>query len=122
MKGTIPIGGGTLDVEIDKVDLSQVAPLGDVVSVPIKGVANGKLEISNDGQKWSKAVGSLDLTVADVAIGDGKAKLAGMATLPHGAAGHPGDLGQGDRRHPEVRQVRCDRKRRAAGRRTAICV
>ncbi len=81
--GTLPVGGGTLDVELNHVDLSQVTPLRDLVTVPVKGIASGKLEVSSEaGGKWSKATGSLDLSVADVAIGDGKAKLAGMATLP----------------------------------------
>jgi type II secretion system protein N len=82
VKGTVPIGSGTLDVDVAHVDLSQVAPLRDLVTVPVKGVASGKIEISNEGGKWSKAVGSLALTITDVAIGDGKTKLAGMATLP----------------------------------------
>ncbi len=85
--GTIPIGSGTLETELAHVDLSQVAPLRDLVSVPVKGIATGKLELANEGGKWSKAAGSLDLAIADVAIGDGKSKLAGMATLPMAVLG-----------------------------------
>jgi type II secretion system protein N len=79
--GTIPSGGGTLDVELENVDLGQVAPLRDLVSLPMKGIANGKIELTSEG-KWSKSNGSLDLKVANVVLGDGKAKLMGKATLP----------------------------------------
>ncbi len=83
VKGTVPLNGGSLDVELENVDLGQVAPIRDLVSLPLKGVANGKLELASDANgKWAKSNGSLDLKIADVVLGDGKAKFLNQATLP----------------------------------------
>ena len=72
IRGLIPFGGGDLSVEIDEINLAQVAPLKDIVSVPLKGVATGALELSAEDGKWSKASGNFSLTVKDMSIGDGK--------------------------------------------------
>lgn len=78
IRGLIPFGGGDMNVEVENVDLARVAPLRDLVSVPIKGVANGKLDLSAEDGKWSKASGAFALTVSDMAIGDGKSKFRGL--------------------------------------------
>ncbi|NUP06133.1 MAG: type II secretion system protein GspN [Polyangiaceae bacterium] len=75
ISGMIPFGGGDLELAIDSVNLAQVAPLKDVVSVPLKGIANGKLELSAEDGKWSKASGNFSLTVTDMSLGDGKSKF-----------------------------------------------
>ncbi len=82
VEGVIPIGGGDLAIELKNLDLSQVAPLKDMVSVPLKGMANGKLELTAANGKWSKATGGFNLTVSDMVMGDGKAKFRGLAVLP----------------------------------------
>ena len=88
VKGTIPLSGGTVDVELENVDLGQVAPIRDLVSLPLKGVANGKFELTSDSNgKWAKSNGSLALTVKDVVLGDGKAKFMKQATLPPASLG-----------------------------------
>jgi type II secretion system protein N len=89
VKGTVPINGGTLDVQIENVDLGQVAPIRDLVSLPLKGVANGQLELTSDAAgKWAKSNGSLELKIADVVLGDGKAKFMNQATLPPAQLGN----------------------------------
>lgn len=75
IRGTIPFGGGDLLVEVENLDLGQIAPLKDVVSVPLRGTANGKLELAAEDGKWSKASGAFNLTVTDMIIGDGKSKF-----------------------------------------------
>lgn len=75
IRGTIPFGGGELLVEVENLDLGQVAPLKDVVSVPLRGTANGKLELAAEDGKWSKAAGEFNLTVTNMIIGDGKSKF-----------------------------------------------
>lgn len=75
IRGTIPFGGGDLLVEVENLDLGQIAPLKDVVSVPLRGTANGKLELAAEDGKWSKANGDFNLTVTDMIIGDGKSKF-----------------------------------------------
>ncbi|MBL8742240.1 MAG: type II secretion system protein GspN, partial [Myxococcales bacterium] len=58
------------------------APLKETVSVPLQGIANGKLELSAANGKWSKATGSFTLNVSGMVMGDGKEKFRGLATLP----------------------------------------
>ncbi|NUO49256.1 MAG: type II secretion system protein GspN [Polyangiaceae bacterium] len=79
--GSIPIGGGDLSIEMENIDLGQIAPLSNLASVPVKGVANGKLELTSQG-KWSKAAGTFNLTVTDMVMGDGKAKFRNLMPLP----------------------------------------
>jgi type II secretion system protein N len=87
VKGTIPVGSGDLEIELAGVDLSQIAPLEQTVSVPLKGVASGTLTLSSQGAKWSKATGALDLTVSDMVLGDGKAKFRNLIALPPASLG-----------------------------------
>lgn len=83
VSGVIPISGGTLSVDVKDIDFAQVAPLRDLVGLPVKGVANGHVEFTSDSNgKWAKSNGEIDLTVTNVVLGDGKAKLLGKATLP----------------------------------------
>lgn len=82
VSGVVPIGGGDLEVSLENLDLAQIAPLKDTVSVPLTGIANGKLELSALNGKWSKATGGFNLTVAGMVMGDGKEKFRGLATLP----------------------------------------
>lgn len=88
VSGVIPINGGTLSLDVKDVDFAQVAPLRDLVGLPVKGVANGHVEFTSDDKgKWAKANGGIDLTVTNVVLGDGKAKLLGKATLPPATIG-----------------------------------
>jgi len=89
IEGKAPIGGsgGDVELELTKVDVGKIEPLVHMLGVPIKGLATGKLELSAVDGKFNKANGSLDLSVEGIAIGDGKAKLAGMIELPKAALG-----------------------------------
>ncbi len=87
IKGMIPFGGGDLSIEVENVNLAQVAPLKDIISVPIKGIANGKLELSAPDGKWNKANGSFNLTVKDMVLGDGKSKFRKLVTLTPATVG-----------------------------------
>lgn len=87
ISGVVPVGGGDFELELEDVDLGQLAPLADLVTVPVQGVASGRMSLSAPDGKFSKAGGALDLTVKNVVLGDGKAKLMGKMALP------PADLG-----------------------------
>jgi type II secretion system protein N len=86
VRGTVPLGGGDLAIEFENFDLGHIAPLSNLASVPMKGIASGKLELTSQG-KWSKSAGSFTLTVTDMVMGDGKAKFRNLATLPPAALG-----------------------------------
>jgi len=87
INGTVPVGGGDLTVAAENIDLGQVAPLAETISVPLKGIANANLELSAVNGKWSKSTGSFSLSVADMVVGDGKAKFRGLKPLPAAALG-----------------------------------
>jgi type II secretion system protein N len=84
VRGVAPIGGsgGDLEVELTKIDLGKIEPLAQTLGLPLKGTATGKLALSAVDGKFSKADGSLDLSVADILVGDGKTKIQGILELP----------------------------------------
>ena len=84
ISGVIPISsaGGDVEVELTKVELGKIEPLAQLLGLPIKGTATGKLALSIADGKLSKADGTLDLTVADILVGDGKTKIQGILELP----------------------------------------
>ncbi len=89
IKGTVPIGGasGPVELELDEVDLSAIDIIKDTIGVPVKGIAKGSLELAAEGGKFSKSNGSMELTVAGVAVGDGKSKIKGQIALPEAKLG-----------------------------------
>jgi type II secretion system protein N len=82
VSGVVPVGGGDLEVELANIDLAQITPLRDVTGIPLKGTANGKLELSAPSGKWSKSTGSLTLAINGMVMGDGKAKFRELIALP----------------------------------------
>ena len=77
----------SVDADIDGVDFTQINSLTDLLGLPVEGHAKGKLVLVMPEQKASKGTGSLTLDVADVAIGDGKAKLKNALDWPKLAVG-----------------------------------
>ena len=84
IKGSAPVGSakGEVDVEVDHVDVARIEPIGHAIGVPLRGTATGKLVLEAPDGKFSKANGSLDLTLADVTVSDGKTKIQGLLELP----------------------------------------
>jgi type II secretion system protein N len=84
IKGTAPVGAtkGEIEIEVDHVDLSKVEPLAQAIGLPLKGTATGKLSLDAPDGKLTKAGGTLDLTLADVVVSDGKTKIQGLIELP----------------------------------------
>jgi type II secretion system protein N len=82
--GSAPLGSaqGEIEVEVDRVDLSKIEPLGQLIGVPIKGTASGKLTLEAPEGKLNKANGALDVKVADAVVSDGKTKIQGLIELP----------------------------------------
>ncbi len=76
-----------LEVELDKVSLSQVGLLADTLHVPLGGNVSGTVELDAPERKLGKAAGKLELTVDDFSVGDGKTKLRNALALPKCNAG-----------------------------------
>ncbi|MDC0740235.1 type II secretion system protein GspN [Polyangium mundeleinium] len=89
VKGTVPVGGssGPVEVELEGVNLAKVDVIKDFLGVPVKGVAKGTFELAAEGGKFSKANGALDLTIAEMVVGDGKSKIKGQIALPEAKLG-----------------------------------
>jgi type II secretion system protein N len=71
-----------VDAEFDGIDLSKVDALTGLLGLPVLGTAKGTLKLDMPEAKGSKGNGALQLDVADVAIGDGKAKLKNALDWP----------------------------------------
>ncbi len=77
----------SVEAELEGVDFTQINALTDLLGLPVEGHAKGKLLLVMPEQKASKGSGTLTLDVADVAIGDGKAKLKNALDWPKLAVG-----------------------------------
>jgi type II secretion system protein N len=87
IEGTVPMGAGTVDVEMENLDLARIAPLRELIDSPIQGTFGGKFELVSDTGKFSKASGSLAMTIADATICDGKAKCLTQMGIPQAKLG-----------------------------------
>jgi type II secretion system protein N len=89
VSGAVPVGGasGPVELELEDVDLGQVQVLTAMVGLPLKGVANGQLELTATDGKFNKANGTFELTVKDVSVGDGVTKIKGAVALPEAKLG-----------------------------------
>lgn len=79
--------GRKLEVELDDLDLGQAPLFGDIVGLPLSGKLTGEIDLLMPEQKLSKADGTINLKVADLAAGDGKAKIRDTIALPRLEAG-----------------------------------
>jgi type II secretion system protein N len=85
VEGVVPVGksGGKVEVEVSNVDLSKVEPLAEALGgIPLSGTVSAKLTLEAPGGKFNKADGSLELTLADLVVSDGKTKIQGLIELP----------------------------------------
>jgi type II secretion system protein N len=94
------VGGGTLEgsffqndelakilVDSQAVDISELTLLGKAVGLPLGGALSGHVEFELPERSMSKAVGALDISISDLTVGDGKAKVRNTIALPTLKAG-----------------------------------
>jgi type II secretion system protein N len=79
--------GRKLELELEELDLGQAPLFADVVGLPLFGKLSGTIELLMPEEKLSKADGKISLKVADLAAGDGKAKIRDTIALPRLDAG-----------------------------------
>ena len=87
-----------VEVELKSVDIGKVEPLTATLGLPMEGKLSGTVKLLMPEGKASKASGSIRLEAADVALGDGKAKLKGALALPRlvvGTLSFEGDAKEG---------------------------
>jgi type II secretion system protein N len=76
-----------LEIELEDLDLGQAPLFGDIVGLPLSGKLSGSIDLLMPEQKLSKADGTINLKVTDLAAGDGKAKIRDTIALPRLEAG-----------------------------------
>jgi len=94
------VGGGTIEgsfyqsdtvakvlVDSQTVDISELTLLGKVVGLPLGGALSGHVELELPERSMSKAIGVFELNIADLTVGDGKAKVRNTIALPKLDAG-----------------------------------
>ncbi len=71
-------------IEARATDLlaNRVEPIKGLLGIPLQGTLQGTLDVTMPERKAHKASGSLALNVADVAVGDGEAKILDTIALP----------------------------------------
>ncbi|HVY48699.1 MAG TPA: type II secretion system protein GspN, partial [Minicystis sp.] len=92
ISGVMPIAGsnGDISVQLEKVDIGKIEPLVSAIGgIPLRGAASGKIELAPEDGKLSRSTGTIELTVNDVVVSDGKTKIQGLIELP---AARLGDL------------------------------
>ncbi len=84
IRGVAPLAGSNHDinVELTQIDLGKVEPIAIKLGVPVKGIATGKGAFTSEDGKTTTADGTLDLSIADLVVSDGKTKIAGLLELP----------------------------------------
>lgn len=94
------VGGGTIEgsyfqndqvakvlIDGDAVDISELTLLGKAVGLPLGGALTGHVELELPERSMSKAIGAIEVTIAELTVGDGKAKVRNTIALPRLDAG-----------------------------------
>ncbi|MBX3126662.1 MAG: type II secretion system protein GspN [Polyangiaceae bacterium] len=80
-------GDRTVNLELEGVDVSGLPLLAAAVGLPMQGSLTGTVDLILPEQKLSKAEGKIELSITELTIGDGKAKVQNTIALPRLSAG-----------------------------------
>jgi type II secretion system protein N len=72
----------SLDATVEAIDIGKVAPLIDVLGVPLEGKLGGSVHMVLPEGRVSRATGQVLLELKGTSVGDGKAKIKGALALP----------------------------------------
>jgi type II secretion system protein N len=75
------------ELEIEKVGVRDMPLLAEAVGLPMTGALTGSILLNMPEQKVSKADGTIAFKIADLTVGDGKAKILNTIALPKVAVG-----------------------------------
>lgn len=73
--------GRSIEAELNGISVADLPPVVER-GLPLSGALSGTVSVLLPEGKWAKAEGTLDLTVTDMAFGDGKTKLMDTIALP----------------------------------------
>jgi type II secretion system protein N len=72
----------------EKIDVSGMTMLSAGIGLPMAGELSGEVDLFMPAGQMNKAEGSFDLSILDLSVGDGKAKVRGTIALPKLNAGN----------------------------------
>jgi type II secretion system protein N len=76
-----------VNIEVEDLDLGQTPLFSGLVGLPVTGKLGGSIELVAPEGRLSKGEGKVSFKIADVTVGDGKAKLRELIALPKLEAG-----------------------------------
>jgi len=76
-----------IEVELTDLAVGRLDPIVQMIGLPLTGQLSGTLELTMPEGKLSKATGSVDLTIQDLSVGDGKTKIKETIALPRMVVG-----------------------------------
>jgi type II secretion system protein N len=74
-------------LELDAIDLSESPFVSDAIGLPAFGKLSGSIELNAPEARLSKSEGKISLKIAELGVGDGKAKIRDTIALPRIDAG-----------------------------------
>jgi type II secretion system protein N len=77
----------TILIELEEVAVTDLPMLSETVGLPMTGVLSGKIDLKMPEGKLARAVGTIDLKITGLSVGDGKAKIRDTIALPKLDAG-----------------------------------
>ncbi|HMR76457.1 MAG TPA: type II secretion system protein GspN [Polyangiaceae bacterium] len=80
-------GDRVIELELEGVDVGSLPTVAQAVGLPMTGALTGSVQLRLPESKLSKAEGKIELTVNDLSVGDGKAKIRNTIALPKLSAG-----------------------------------
>jgi type II secretion system protein N len=76
-----------VEAELEEVDLAQAPMMAEAIGLPTFGKLSGTATLNAPEARLSKAEGNLSFKIAELAVGDGKAKIRDTIALPRIDAG-----------------------------------
>jgi type II secretion system protein N len=71
-----------VEAELEGIDVGQIPAVVAAIGLPLEGKATGTVKLNMPEGKAAKSNGSVNLEIAELAVGDGKAKIKNMIALP----------------------------------------
>ena len=71
-----------IEAELDGIEITRIDPIVSMVGLPMTGAMKGKIDLTFPEKLFAKGNGTVALTITDLSVGNGVAKLKGMVALP----------------------------------------
>ena len=76
-----------LEADLSGIEVTRIDPIVSLVGLPMQGAIKGKIDLTFPDKRFQKSSGTMSLTITDLAVGNGIAKIKGMLALPRTKVG-----------------------------------